>query len=372
MSILILNSFPTFGFEVIASAIREAILILTSRSRTFELGMELLLGWRFSQAKPLFFVIKTIRCMQPRAVVLENVQGLERRFVDADGERISCLEFILRLLRRECPMFYFCVIAPAKTCPTMLGYRVRRPREYILGGRADVHKEFADEAAFARVADDRFSMLANVTASKMRSAGVPDLSSAGAPGLRGGLAPAGAPDFCACSWRAPCHRHPCQCGCNNRGTDACAWRARHEEAWAKLPRSRQGYSYFRELWDKFGLDADTIVTSPRERDLLNLRVAQRGGLDACRDATLDISQSYGWDQWRTDGNIPTLATNSSIFWVGGGRHVLLAELFARMGFPDVHFYTDFPDHKLRAFLGNTMHVAVVGLAISVVLSMQDP
>ena len=311
-------------------------------------------------------MIKTIRRMQPRSVVLENVQGLERRFVDADGERISCLDFFLRLLRHDCPQFYFCVIPSDVTCPTKLGYRMRRPREYILGGRVDAHPHIADEAAFARVAKDRYLELVRTTASKMRSAGVPDLCSAGAS-----AATVCTPVFCACSWRSSCRRHPCQCGCNG-DVKICAWRRRHKVAWAKLPQSWNRYSYFEELWHKFGIDADTVVTSPRERDLLNLRVGACGGLDNCRDAMLDLGQSYGWDQWRTDGNIPTLATNSSIFWVGGGKRILLTDLFRHMGFPGVHFYADFPDHKLRALLGNTMHVAVVGLVTSVAMSMQVP
>lgn len=309
-------------------------------------------------------MVKTIIKTQPKSIVLENVKGLERKYVEVAGERISCLEYILRLLRRECPNYHFCVIPPAWTCPTSLGHRIRRPREYILGGRRDIFTAFPNEVAFGQEALRLFITLVRANATKMSSASGLDLP----PPATTDPSSLEQKIFCVCSWRASCSQHPCQCGCRGNAR-SCAWRRRHKQAWSKLPRQSQNYSYFQELWDKYGIDADKVVTSPRERDLLNLRVAEHGGLEASRRAILDLSQSYGWDQWRSDGNIPTVATNSAVFLVGAGERMLITDLFKHMGFPDVHRYNEYPDHTLRMLLGNTMHVAVVGFALSVLLSM---
>ena len=322
-----------------------------------------------AQAQPFFAVVKTLCRIRPRCAILENVEGLERRYVVVDGERITCLVFILRFLRQEVPGFYFCAAPPRLTCPTSSGYRMRRPREYILAGRSDAYPEFPTEEAFAQAATRTFTDLVQANAARMASA---DRQGSGSAPASSTTPPTDTVDtsaFCACSWRSPCERHPCRCGCRG-DSSKCCWRKRHGPAWAKLPKPLQHYSYFQDLWATFRIDADKLVTSPRARDLLSLKVAEHGGVAACLEAMLDLSQSYGWDQWRSDGHIPTLATNSSIFLVGSGRFFEPKALFAEMGFPEALLYSEFPARTLCALLGNTMHVGVVGFAVATMLALQ--
>lgn len=322
------------------------------------------------QAKPFFVVVRTIRETNPKCAILENVAGLEFRYVYEGEERITCLEYILRLLRRECPEYFFCVMPPALTCPTASGHRVRRPREYILVASKSHYCEYANDAAFGAEARRIFTDLVEFAAHAKPSAGVSALHSAGAP-----APPRTTTVFCQCSWRVPCPQHPCSSQCRCRGDpsqfELCLWRKRHQQAWSRLPPAWQNYSYFEDLWSRFGIDAEMSVSSPRERDLLNLRVAEHGGVLQCKTACLDISQSYGWDQWRSDGDVPTLATGSAIYAVGGGCRLTSQHLFALMGFPSAHRLEDFAPNKLTMLLGNTMHVASVGFAVSTLLAMRS-
>ena len=106
------------------------------------------------KARPFFAVVDYIEHRRPKAFILENVAGLETRVVPAgdlalqEGEQITCLELALRTVRRACPGYFICVVPPSATCPSALGYPIRRPREYILGGRCDAYA-FPSEASFA-------------------------------------------------------------------------------------------------------------------------------------------------------------------------------------------------------------------------------
>ena len=322
------------------------------------------------QAKPFFGVVRTLRDAKPKCAVLENVAGLEFRYVHDDGEKVTCLEYILRTLRRECPEYLFCVIPPSLTCPTASGYKVRRPREYILVASKRYYRDYVDDVAFGSEAGRIFTTLVTSVAGTMSSASGPVLHSAGVP------APPRHPmAFCRCSFGKPCKEHPCPSQCKCRGDASrsrkCVWRQNHKKAWAKLPPAMQHYSYFEDLYATYGIDAEMSVSSPRERDLLNLRVAEHGGVSQCKDAVLDISQSYGWDQWRVDGCVPTLATGSAIYAIGAGTRLTPQVLFALMGFPATHQYQDFAPHKVATLLGNTMHVSIVGFAVATLLAMRS-
>ena len=67
------------------------------------------------KARPFFAVIDFIMHRRPKAFILENVPGLEGRMVAANtlatfpGEQITCLEFVLRTLRKNCPGYWICV-----------------------------------------------------------------------------------------------------------------------------------------------------------------------------------------------------------------------------------------------------------------------
>ena len=141
---------------------------------------------------------------------------------------------------------------------------------------------------------------------------------------------------CSCSWNQICSLHLCSCQlCRKRGKQllSCSWRARHKRVWHRLGREWRDYSYFTELLQTTGIDANGVVSTPRARDLLSLVVAEAGGLARCRQGVLDLSQSHGWHQWRNDGCIPTLATGSQIFSVaqGSSRLASVAQFGRRVG-----------------------------------------
>ena len=329
------------------------------------------------KARPFFAVVDYIHHGRPKAFILENVAGLERRIVPAGDlalhadEQITCLEHVLRTVRRACPDYFICVVPPSATCPSALGYKIRRPREYILGGRCDMYA-FPSEARFAeQILHNVRQVSDTLTLSAVGSDEVFPPSAVGSdcqPHLHhmaGG---------CACSWSTVCPLHFCNCQvCSRSGRQllSCAWRARHKQVWATLGREWRNYSYFAELLQSTGIHADGIVATPRARDLLNLVVAEAGGLASCRLGVLDLSQSHGWHQWRNDGCIPTLATGSQIFLVAQGRFLPSVELRRMMGFPPGLHDSDCSRSGATRLLGNTMHVCTVGVAIGVLIAARS-
>ena len=270
------------------------------------------------KARPFFAVVDYIEHKRPKAFLLENVAGLERREVPAgdlalqEDEHIKCLEFVLRTLRRACPGYFICVIPPSLTCPSTLGYAIRRPREYILGKRCDVCS-FTSENCFAERVLYDMRQASSALPSAAGSVAVFPPSAVGSDCQPHLHKRAGA---CSCSWNQICSLHLCNCKlCRRRGKQvlSCCWRAKHKRVWQSLGRKWRDYSYFVELLQTAGIDADGVVSTPRTRDLLSLVVAEAGGLARCRQGVLDLSQSHGWHQWRNDGCIPTLATGSHIF-----------------------------------------------------------
>ena len=129
--------------------------------------------------------------------------------------------------------------------------------------------------------------------------------------------------------------------------------------------------YFKQAWAQ-GVDAQGEFRSQRERDLLDFRAAEVGSLDLPNSAVLDVSQSYGWDLFRMYGRVPTLATSSKIFALGLGRVLTPAELFKLMGFPPTYHLDQFDERTQLTFVGNTMHVSVVGVLLSILLAMRSP
>ena len=213
------------------------------------------------------------------------------------------------------------------------------------------------------------------TALSAAGSGFPALAESAALTAAGsGLPTLAAMAGCSCAWNRVCPVHVCQCrvcSADRQQSLQCSWRLRHGRAWARLGDQWQGYSYFKDLWNTAGIDANGVVTSPRERDLLSLIVAEQGGLENCEFGVLDLSQSHGWHQWRNDGCIPTLATGSQIFLVRQGQLVPIEDLLVVMGFPSGLHISDFEAPDLTKLLGNTMHVGVVGLAIGVLVGLQQ-
>ena len=330
------------------------------------------------KAKPFFAVVEYIANIRPKAFILENVQGLEARMVRANEvelepqEEITCLEYVLRTLRKHCGGYFLCIIPPKLSCPTQINYPIRRPREYILGGSCSEYL-FESETKFAEEILHRFRELSLESAARSGVESPFSLQNLPAALATDSPSAAGSDDDCVCSWNRICPLHACKCSeCRKRGKQTldCSWRQRHKAGWRKLGRKWSGYSYFKEILSSVGINASACVVAPRERDLSNLTVAEHGGLARCSLGVLDIGQSYGWHQWRNDGVLPTLATGSALFLVAQGRLMKPSELLDVMGFPRGLHDLDHSWGDIVKLIGNTMHVAVVGLAIGALVGSQ--
>ena len=184
-------------------------------------------------------------------------------------------------------------------------------------------------------------------------------------GLSRGPVANGLYEACACTSVRSCVRHS-----SGRGDQ---WRGVHQQVWSEIAAVSGGAvdhdHYFRCAW-AHGVDASSVVLVARERDLANLHAARSRLADLSTHMVNDMSQSWGWDQCRQDGNLQTLATGSKICSFGLGRFFTEAELFRIMGFPPTYLFEEFAEQKLKRFLGNTMHVGVVGVLLSILLSLR--
>ena len=171
-------------------------------------------------------------------------------------------------------------------------------------------------------------------------------------------------------------RHPCKCKMcwrsghkkiryvSMRGKLICKWWKRHQNLMRTKPyKNLDLRNYFKDK-----LNAESIITSPRERHMLHLLHTRHPMMINALSA-LDVSQSIHMCSFRLDGIIPCLTTASRIFSPCWGRHLNLHELYALMGFPKSRFDFDtWPRNSLQHALGNTMHVAVVGAVMMALLA----
>lgn len=322
------------------------------------------------KSKPFFAMLKTMQSVDPDMYILENVEGLQRRRVQWEGEERSCLDVVQLLLRQHLPRHRHALAPPHVTTPIAFGEHIARPREFVLGLRRNLCRQGCDadfENEVLRLLREIQRCLCSAGAV---GAAVPDVSHAEARssfmrGLNKGPAAQGPYETCGCSFGTFCSRHV-----SGRGS---TWRTVHEQLWAETAAVSAAAidhdHYFRMAW-AHGVDASSIVQVARERDLANLHAARCGLVDLNTFMVNDMSQSWGWDQFRQDGNLPTLATGSKLFSFGLGRFLTPAELFRFMGFPPTYNLHEFEDAKLKQFLGNTMHVAVVGILMSILLSVR--
>ena len=312
------------------------------------------------KSQPFFAMLKTLRCVDPDMYLLENVEGLQRRRVQWEGEERTCLEVVQLLLRQHLPQHRHAVAPPHLTTPIAFGQHIARPRDLFLGLRKNVRRQCSDADFEAEV----LRLLVEIQR-RLCPAGPAGERSSFMLGLSRGPVANGLYEACACTSVRSCVRHS-----SGRGDQ---WRGAHQQVWSEIAAVSGGAvdhdHYFRCAW-AHGVDASSVVLVARERDLANLHAARSRLADLSTHMVNDMSQSWGWDQCRQDGNLPTLATGSKIFSFGLGRFFTEAELFRIMGFPPTYLFEEFAEQKLKRFLGNTMHVGVVGVLLSILLSLR--
>jgi hypothetical protein len=309
--------------------------------------------------EPLFAAVETIKRTRPRAALLENVAGMAQRYTHVDGVRMTCLKRLLGILASELSDYLLCVVPPQLTTPTAQGLPISRPREYFMLGRKEVYN-FASDAHFCGV------VLAYVTELFRRVSSLRPPASF----LRGlhRASPAELSSYtaCSCTVSKSCSLHPC--GCRAAHMCECVWREEHTAAWRDCKHFVGYQEYFRFMWEEHGIDAGRDLKVHRKRDLVNLVFASRGRGVCMPSGVLDTSQAHTFAQFRSDGTLPTLTATSEVFSMGLGRLLHTAELFDFMGFPPTYDVGGCSRRQLTAFLGNTMHVDIVGSLIGVLLA----
>jgi hypothetical protein len=86
---------------------------------------------------------------------------------------------------------------------------------------------------------------------------------------------------------------------------------------------------------------------------------------------LDLSQGVSREQFRSDGDLPTITTSSELYSLRLGRKFEPRELFLLMGFPATYDFEGVDRSSLIRLVGNTMHVGIVGSVIGVLLSLRS-
>ena len=113
-----------------------------------------------------------------------------------------------------------------------------------------------------------------------------------------------------------------------------------------------------------------LPLSARERNLLNV-VARQPSAQPLRSTTMiiDISQAIDRCHAKTDGTVPTMATNAKMWSMRAGRELMVSEMAKLMGEDlgdaDLRHTTE---SQMRHMLGMSMHVATAGFALTGLLA----
>ena len=114
-------------------------------------------------------------------------------------------------------------------------------------------------------------------------------------------------------------------------------------------------------------------SSARERNLLNIMsyiIAAKTSM-ASSFAIMDKSQSITRTQFRDDGNVPTVCTTSSMWVFSLGRELTAAEIATLFGHQQTPFGGQ-TEASVKRLLGNSMHLAEVGVIIGAMHDYQPP
>ena len=116
------------------------------------------------------------------------------------------------------------------------------------------------------------------------------------------------------------------------------------------------------------IDKKNVPTSVRERNLLNV-FARLPVAQPLRSTVtiMDISQAIDRCKPKTDGSVPTMATNAKMFSIRAGRALSVVEMAKLMG----HDLADTTvnlrgtsENQMRHMLGMSMHVTTAGYALT--------
>ena len=121
-----------------------------------------------------------------------------------------------------------------------------------------------------------------------------------------------------------------------------------------------------ELDDETPLPIRNVPQSARERNLLNV-FARLPAAQPLRSTLmiLDISQAIDRCHAKTDGTVPTMATNAKMWSIRAGRALEVVEMAKLMGhdLADVNLRGT-SENQMRHMLGMSMHVTTAGYALT--------
>lgn len=325
------------------------------------------------KALPYFVALDEVRSARHRMILLENVMGLCKRSYNG----APLLDTVLANLKDAASGRYY-LSWSLNVSPHTVGEPAHRPRVLFRLVRADCCtcnslEEFqAEMDRLDSLISERALQLAS-TLDTVRLCIVrgPPVPSARAEPLHDLVCPCCSPVLQL--GQVPfCSRHRAHCGPNK-------WQILHHARWQLLVQSGWQFSrantYMALAWAR-GLPADTVLHTPRERNLVELVFAElcSGGMTDVWDsqAIFDLSQNYGRHALRTDGLLPTVTTSSRLFALPLGRTLTARELLGTYGFPvDVYGpeLSCFTEVELLRFVGNCMHPATVGTALAAMLAL---
>ena len=121
-----------------------------------------------------------------------------------------------------------------------------------------------------------------------------------------------------------------------------------------------------ELDKETPLPIRNVPQSARERNLLNV-FARLPAAQPLRSTLmiLDISQAIDRCHAKTDGTVPTMATNAKMWSIRAGRPLDVVEMAKLMGhdLADVNLRGT-SENQMRHMLGMSMHVTTAGYALT--------
>ena len=121
-----------------------------------------------------------------------------------------------------------------------------------------------------------------------------------------------------------------------------------------------------ELYNETPQPIRNVPHSARERNLLNV-FARLPAAQPLRSTLmiLDISQAIDRCHAKTDGTVPTMATNAKMWSIRAGRALEVVEMAKLMGhdLADVNLRGT-SENQMRHMLGMSMHVTTAGYALT--------
>ena len=180
--------------------------------------------------------------------------------------------------------------------PAEVGLDVKRPRIYVCGVlKSDT--ELTTQEEFKNHVMTFVKEVKVRVAKKRGPIGIVRALEKHMDLVKPSLPAAGEYTKCKCVLKSTCADHWCKCKmCSNMKVAGalCMWRARHHKAWQALEKKRgedcPSLDFF-HLHFKGGRDVNSLTTSHRERDLLNLYLNEQAyarGIDTNRkDLTIE-------------------------------------------------------------------------------------